>query len=93
MSKFVVENRIWDKEESLPRNELAALQGIKLKETVERLQNVPFYTEAFDTLGVTPDCIKTLDDLKRLPFTTKADLREQYPLRMLMPRKRHNPVI
>ena len=83
MSKFVVENRIWDKEESLPRNELDALQGTKLKETVERVKKVPFYQHAFSEAGVTPDQIQSLDDLERLPFTTKANLREQYPLGML----------
>jgi len=83
MSKFVVENRIWDKEESLPPDELAALQGAKLKETVERVQNVPFYKEAFSEAGVAADKIQSLDDLQRLPFTTKADLREYYPLGML----------
>ncbi|MEN8256062.1 MAG: phenylacetate--CoA ligase, partial [Verrucomicrobiota bacterium] len=82
-SGFVVENRIWDKEESLPRDELSTLQGAKLKETVERLQNVPFYKEAFSEAGITPEKIKSLDDLQRLPFTTKADLREHYPLGML----------
>ncbi len=83
MNKFVVENRIWDKDESLPRSELAALQGAKLAETVGRVQNVPFYKEAFSRTGLTPDKINSLDDLQRLPFTTKADLREEYPLRML----------
>ncbi len=83
MMKFVVENRIWDKEETLPRGELAALQGTKLRETVERVQNVPFYKEAFSKAGITPEKIQNLDDLHRLPFTTKTDLREQYPLRML----------
>ena len=83
MSRFVVENRIWDKEESLPRSELNALQGAKLKETVERVQNVPFYRQAFSKAGVVPGNIESLDDLRRLPFTTKADLRKEYPLRML----------
>ena len=81
--KFVVENRIWDKEESLPRNELAALQGAKLRETVGLVQHVPFYKEAFSKASIAPEKIQTLDDLQRLPFTTKADLREEYPLRML----------
>ncbi|MCK4563548.1 MAG: phenylacetate--CoA ligase [Verrucomicrobia bacterium] len=83
MNSFVVENRIWDKEETLSRNEMTALQGAKLRETVERVQNVPFYKEAFSEAGITPEKIQTLDDLHRLPFTTKTDLREQYPLRML----------
>jgi len=83
MKKFVVENRIWDEAETMSRGELAALQGAKLRETVERVQNVPFYKETFSKGGITPEKIQSLDDLQRLPFTTKADLREQYPLRML----------
>ncbi len=83
MKKFVVENRIWDKAETLPRGEMAALQAAKLKETVERVQKVPFYKKTFSEAGITPEKIQSLDDLQRLPFTTKADLRKQYPLRML----------
>ena len=82
-NKFVVENRIWDKAETLPRSELMALQSIKLRETVERVQQVPFYKAAFSKAGITPEKIQTLEDLQRLPFTTKADLRGQYPLKML----------
>ena len=73
MSKFVVENRICDKEETLPRNELTALQGAKLKETVERVQHVPFYKEAFSRTGVTPEKIRSVEDLQRLPFNEVAE--------------------
>ncbi len=83
MSRFVVENRIWDKAESLPYGELAALQTARLKDTVARVQRIPYYRQAFADAKIRPDSIQTLDDLQRLPFTTKADLREQYPLGML----------
>ncbi|WP_372805720.1 phenylacetate--CoA ligase family protein [Pontiella sp.] len=83
MSTFVVENRIWDQAETLPRGELAALQGAKLAETVERVQRIPFYQRKFAEAGISPGQIKSVDDLQRLPFTTKADLREEYPLGML----------
>ncbi|MDZ8120393.1 phenylacetate--CoA ligase family protein [Pontiella agarivorans] len=83
MSGFVVENRIWDKAESLPRSDLQSLQSSRLRKTVEQVQRIPFYKQKFAEAGITPDKIRTLDDLQRLPFTTKADLREEYPLGML----------
>ncbi len=83
MSIVLPENSIRDAAESLARNELIALQGERLRETVARAQTLPFYQEAFAKKGVSADSIQTLEDLQRLPFTTKADLREQYPLGML----------
>jgi len=83
MSKLIPENRIFDRAETLPREELQALQIERLKKTVERVQNVPFYKKVFAQTGISPESIRTLDDLRRLPFTTKADLRNQYPLGML----------
>lgn len=80
MSDFVVDNQILDREETLPRNEMEALQITRLRETVARAMNVPFYKSIFKRDGITPDSIKSLDDLKRLPFTTKADMRDNYPL-------------
>ena len=83
MSGFVVENRIFDPAETMLRGDLEALQSSKLRETVKRVQQVPFYKKAFSQNGINPDQIRTLDDLRRLPFTTKADLRNEYPQRML----------
>ena len=72
---------IWDEEfESMPREALEALQLYRLRKTVERVYaTVPFYREAFDKAKMAPSKIKTLDDLKRLPFTNKTDLRDNYP--------------
>ncbi|MBN2721088.1 MAG: phenylacetate--CoA ligase [Proteobacteria bacterium] len=72
---------IWDEEfESMPREALEALQLYRLRKTVERVYaTVPFYKEAFDKAKMTPAKIRTLDDLKRLPFTNKTDLRDNYP--------------
>ena len=72
---------IWNpKIECEGRGEIKALQLERLKETVERIySNVPYYKKKLDEAGVTPDSIKSLDDLKRIPFTTKDDLRENYP--------------
>jgi phenylacetate-CoA ligase len=69
--------------ETLPREVLEALQLKRLKQVVERVYHtVGFYGKSFDQAGVTPDDIKTLDDLKRFPFTTKQDLRDNYPFGM-----------
>jgi len=69
--------------ETLPREVLEALQLKRLKQVVQRVYHtVGFYRRVFDEAGVTPDDIKTLDDLKRFPFTTKQDLRDNYPFGM-----------
>ena len=72
---------IWQPEfETLPRDELEALQLFNLKRTVRRVyQNVPFYRKKMDDMGVKPEDIRTLEDVRHLPFTTKDDLRENYP--------------
>ena len=66
--------------ETLPREVLEVLQLKRLKQVVQRVYHtVGFYRRAFDEAGVQPDDIKTLDDLKKFPFTTKQDLRDNYP--------------
>jgi phenylacetate-CoA ligase len=66
--------------ETLPREALEALQLKRLQQVVQRVYHtVGFYKKAFDEAGVTPDDIRTLDDIRRLPFTTKQDLRDNYP--------------
>ncbi len=81
---FVIPNRVWDIDETLPRGELEALQLERLRGVVERVgATVPFYRDAFTREKVSADAIRTLDDLRRFPFTTKADLREHYPLGFL----------
>ena len=72
-----------DAEERMTRDEIAALQLDRLQQTVRHAYaNVPLYTRKFDEVGVHPDDIRTLDDVRLLPFTTKADLRETYPFGM-----------
>jgi len=62
------------------RDEIAGLQLTRLQATLRRAyENVPHYQRAFDAAGVHPDDCRTLDDLKRFPFTQKADLRDNYP--------------
>ncbi|NLZ83957.1 MAG: phenylacetate--CoA ligase [Clostridiales bacterium] len=80
---------IWAKEETLPRNEIEKIQLARLKETVIRSYNlVAAYREKMKRAGVEPDQIKSLDDIRRLPFTNKADLRDNYPFGMFtVPKK------
>lgn len=77
------ENRIWDAYEILAKDELRRLQARRLRECVARVRNVPFYREAFAQSGIAPESIRSVDDVRRLPFTTKEDLREHYPLGFL----------
>ncbi|RPJ06684.1 MAG: phenylacetate--CoA ligase [Deltaproteobacteria bacterium] len=69
--------------ETLPREALEAIQLRRLQATVERVcATVPFYRKKFQEAGVAPRDIKSLKDLQRLPFTTKQDLRDNYPFGM-----------
>lgn len=72
---------MWNKKmECMDREELAALQLQRLKDTVEHVyHNVPFYRERLDRVGMTPDKFKTLRDLEEIPYTTKDDIRDHYP--------------
>ncbi len=66
--------------EALPREALEALQLKRLQHVAQRVYHtVGFYRKSFDQASVNPDDIRTLDDLKKLPFTTKDDLRDNYP--------------
>ena len=77
------ERRVWDPAELLPRDRLADLQLERLRGSVARAGITPFYDAALSRAGVAPADIRTLDDLQRLPLTTKDDLRAHYPLGML----------
>jgi len=69
--------------ETLPREALEAIQLRRLQETLSRVYaTVPFYQKQFDASDIKPSDIKTLDDLKHIPFTTKQDLRDNYPFGM-----------
>ncbi len=72
---------IWDKEkECMDREELSQLQLERLQSTIHRVyRNVPFYRRVFDKNGIDPDGFGSLEDISKIPFTTKADLRENYP--------------
>jgi phenylacetate-CoA ligase len=69
--------------ETMPREALEAIQVRRLQAAAARVYNtVPFYRKRFDAAGVKPDHIRTLDDLRKLPFTYKDDLRDNYPFGM-----------
>ncbi|WP_298038043.1 phenylacetate--CoA ligase [uncultured Desulfuromonas sp.] len=72
---------IWNDEfETLPREAIESLQLKRLQQTVERVcATVPFYRESFRKAGVGLGTVKTLEDLQRLPFTLKQDMRDNYP--------------
>ena len=65
--------------ETMSREALEKLQLERLQKTVRHCMNAEFYREKFAELGITPDDIRSLDDVRRLPFTTKEDLRDHYP--------------
>jgi phenylacetate-CoA ligase len=82
------ENRVWDPAETLPRDALAAMQVERLRDLVDRAARVPFYREYFALHDVSRRSIRTPDDVRRLPFTTKDDLRRHHPLGFLaVPRR------
>ncbi|MTI80285.1 MAG: phenylacetate--CoA ligase [Firmicutes bacterium] len=65
--------------ETMTREQLNTLQGERLQALVKRLYEVPYYREKFKEKGVKPGDIKSAEDIKHLPFTTKQDLRDTYP--------------
>ena len=70
----------WQEElETMKRPDLERLQTERLKATVQQALKSPFYQEVFKQNGLTADDIQTLDDLRKIPFTTKDDLRAHYP--------------
>ena len=70
----------WQPEiEKMPREQLRQLQVKKLKETINVCLNSPFYKRRLGELGITADSINTPEDIRKIPFTTKADLRSSYP--------------
>ena len=62
--------------ETMSRGEIEALQTQRLQATVRHCMNSAFYKKRFEEARLKPEDIKTLDDLRRIPFTTKQDLRE-----------------
>ncbi|MBC2706518.1 MAG: phenylacetate--CoA ligase [ANME-2 cluster archaeon] len=68
------------KYETMPRSDIEALQLKRLKNVVKNVyEYVPFYRQAFGSIGIKPGDIRSLEDISRLPGTSKADLRDNYP--------------
>ena len=73
--------KYWDEKfETMPLEEMRRFQSEHLKKTVKWVyEKIPFYRNKFDEQGIRPEDIKTLEDLSKLPFTAKTDLRDNYP--------------
>ena len=74
---------VFDPVETLDRAGIEALQLERLRDTVARVADVPLYAEKFREAGITSESVRSLDDLRRLPITTKEDLRAAYPAGLL----------
>jgi len=73
-------NEYWQPElETMPREDLEKLQVEKLRKSIEIALKSPFYGKRLGELGITPDSIQTVADIRKIPFTTKQDLRDNYP--------------
>lgn len=72
---------IWNRtKECMSRDEMRTLQSERLRKTVHKVyHNTPFYRHKMQEMGITPDDIQSIDDIVKLPFTTKQDLRDNYP--------------
>ncbi len=69
--------------ETMPREAMEAIQFRRLRSTLDRVcATVPFYRKKFQEAGITPGDIRSLEDLRKVPFTTKQDLRDNYPFGM-----------
>ncbi len=74
----------WEPEiETLPRERLEEMQMERLRETLHRAARSPFYAQRFRENDIDPDSFRSVEDVRRLPFTTKEDLREHYPYGLL----------
>jgi phenylacetate-CoA ligase len=71
---------IWSSAEQLSRSEMERIQLDRLRATIERIYHqVPFYRARLDEAGIKPESVRHLQDLERIPFTLKTDLRDHYP--------------
>lgn len=85
MEKFIPEDSspYFNREmETLSRAEIEALQLKRLQQTVAHCMQSPFYKKRFEEIGLKPEEIQSLQDLRKIPFTTKQDLRDTYPFGM-----------
>lgn len=73
-------DKYWEPEiETMPREKLRELQLNRLKKTIAIAAHSPYYSRVFAENGITPECIHSVEDIRKIPFTTKADMRANYP--------------
>ncbi len=79
-----VTNQYWNKIETMPSKEIRTSQLKKLKQMVKHCySNSAFYRKKFDSIDLKPEDIKSLEDIRKIPFTVKSDLRDNYPFGMV----------
>jgi phenylacetate-CoA ligase len=77
-------NKYWEEEiETMSREKLQELQLQRLKKTIKIAANSPYYKKVFQEHNITADDIQSLDDIQKIPFTTKSDMRACYPFGMV----------
>ena len=74
---------VYDVAETWSRDRIASTQLVRLKSTVAQARKCAFYQKRLDEAGITADSLTHIDDIRKIPFTTKQDLRDQYPLGLL----------
>ncbi len=86
-------NKYWEEEiETMPREQLRELQLQRLKKTVSIAANSPYYKKVFQEHGITADSIRSVEDIRKIPFTTKADMRANYPFGLVAGNMREDGV-
>ena len=83
----------WEEDiETMPREELRKLQVRRLKKTIGIAAHSSYYQKVFQEHGITPDTIQTVEDIRKIPFTTKADMRANYPFGLVAGNMREDGV-
>ena len=86
-------NKYWEEEiETMPREQLRELQLNRLKKTIRIAAHSPYYQKVFNEHGITEDSIRTIEDIRKIPFTTKADMRANYPFGLVAGNMREDGV-
>jgi phenylacetate-CoA ligase len=84
-----MERIFWEEElETLSREKLNKLQADRLKSTIKSASQSPYYSKIFSEKGINADTIKNIEDIRKLPFTTKQDLRDNFPYGLLSANKK-----
>lgn len=88
-----MDNKYWEEKiETMPREQLRELQLNRLKKTIRIAAHSPYYQKVFSEHGITEDSIQTLEDIRKIPFTTKADMRANYPFGLVAGNMREDGV-